>query len=89
MQDRASMASDIKKLLVNKQMIKKASAQQKVQILDGEKVMMQKVSRMERRGSELNTRELPISNKLVPWTEFTSDMESSDKGYKEVKQLIE
>jgi hypothetical protein len=44
---------------------------------------------MERRGSELNTRELPISNKLVDWTEFTSNMESSDKGYKDAKTLIE
>ena len=43
---------------------------------------------MERRGSELNISELPVSDKLIPWTEFTSDMQSSDRELKEVKALI-
>lgn len=51
--------------------------------------MMQRVSRMERRGSEFNISELPVSDKLIPWTEFTSDMASTDREYKEVKALIE
>ena len=44
---------------------------------------------MERRGSEFNISELPVSDKLIPWTAFTSDMQSSDREYKEVKALIE
>ena len=29
-----------------------------------------------------------MSDKLIPWTEFTSDMGSSDREYKEVKAII-
>jgi hypothetical protein len=50
---------------------------------------MQRISRMERRGSELNMNDIPVINNLIPWTEFTSNMESSDRSYKEVGALIE
>ena len=51
--------------------------------------MMQRLTRIERRGSEFNIQENPVSNKLIPWTEFTSDMKSLDREFKEVRALID
>ena len=50
---------------------------------------MQRLTRLERRGSEFNIQENPVSDKLIPWTEFTSDMRSLDREYKEVRALVE
>lgn len=51
--------------------------------------MMRRVTRIERRGSEFNIEQLPESDKLIPWTEFISDMKSTDREFKEVKALVE
>ena len=51
--------------------------------------IMQRVTRLERRGSEFNTNDLPIGENLVHWTKFCSSMDSIDREYDEVKGIIE
>lgn len=90
MDKKISIGMDIQRLLSQKQSIKKnASTDERNQVNEDELKLMQRISRMERRGSELNQELLPMSDKLIPWTEFRSDMYSSDRSYNEVRAMVE
>jgi len=49
---------------------------------------MSKLSRVERRASELDTFDLPISDMLLRWEEFNTDLYSSQHSITEVIEII-
>lgn len=51
--------------------------------------LMKRVSRIERRASECDTTDLPISEVVVDWKHFNSDMYSSDVSYKTIIDIAE
>jgi hypothetical protein len=65
-------------LLRKKQAVGK-SKMQRDEILKTEKKTMANITRMERRGSELDCRAIPESDLLVEWREFNTDLKSSKK----------
>ena len=48
---------------------------------------MKRVSRIERRASECDTTDLPISEVIIDWKHFNCDMYSSDTSYKTVLDI--
>ena len=50
---------------------------------------MKRVSRRERRASECDTHDLPLSEVIVDWKHFNTDMYSSDKKYDDVRSIAE
>lgn len=49
--------------------------------------LMKRVSRLERRASECDTHDLPLSEVIVDWKHFNCDMISSDKNWTTVEEL--
>jgi len=49
---------------------------------------MKRLSRMERRASEYDTANLPISDKIISWREFNTDFKSSERKYSEVASTV-
>lgn len=54
-----------------------------------ENLIMGEVSRLERRGSETDTTIFPVSDNLVDWREFNSDIYSTELSYDIVAQICE
>uniref|UniRef100_A0A7S3N344 CBS domain-containing protein n=1 Tax=Strombidium inclinatum TaxID=197538 RepID=A0A7S3N344_9SPIT len=48
---------------------------------------MLKLSRAERRASELDTTDLPVSKEILDWIHFNSDFKSTDKSFDSVKSI--
>jgi hypothetical protein len=46
------------------------------------------VSRIERRGSEFDTRDLPPTDEILDWRCFNSDLNSTDREYSEVAHVV-
>jgi hypothetical protein len=46
---------------------------------ENEKQLMYRISRMERRGSEHDTRDRPLAKNILDWHLFNSDYHSTDK----------
>lgn len=54
-----------------------------------QEVLMKRVSRVERRASECDTTDLPISEVVVDWHHFNTDMYSSDLSYQSIVDIAE
>jgi len=48
---------------------------------------MKRVARLERRGSEFNTSEIPVSKNKLSWRLFNIDFYSTDRSYKEIVEI--
>jgi len=51
--------------------------------------LMKRVSRMERRASECDTTDLPLSEVIVDWKHFNCDLYSSDLSFDDIKEICE
>lgn len=52
-------------------------------------MLMKRVSRVERRASECDTSDLPISEVVVDWKHFNSDLYSTDHDHKSIAAIAE
>ena len=50
---------------------------------------MRKLARFERKESEVNVLELPITDNVLDWRLFNTDMASTDRKYEEVKAICD
>ena len=48
---------------------------------------MKRLSRCERRASEFDTMDLPISEVIIDWKHFNSDLFSTDRSYLDIEQI--
>lgn len=48
---------------------------------------MKRVSRVERRASECDTRDLPLSEVIVDWHHFNCDLGSTDKKFEDILDI--
>jgi len=69
---------EISTLIDKKQKLKK-SRMLKQEIIKDERKTMMKIAKLERRASELNTKEFPESDVFVDWREFVSNFDSSHR----------
>lgn len=51
--------------------------------------LMKRVSRIERRASECDTQDLPLSEVIVDWQHFNCDMYSNDLKWQSIEKLCE
>lgn len=58
-------------------------------IKNEQEALMKRVSRVERRASECDTTDLPISEVVVDWKHFNTDMYSTDLNFKSIVDLAE
>ena len=53
------------------------------------KQLMKRVARVERRASECDTHELPLSEVIVDWHKFNTNLSSDNRKYSTVEELAE
>jgi len=58
------------------------------EIKENEKDLMRKLSRMERRGSELDFEDYPPSEIVLDWRKFNSDFKSTNNSITEVMHIV-
>lgn len=86
--DRNSAVQDLQNLLLKKQLMKQtADEYAKANMALEEKSLMRRISRIERRNSELDIGENPMSNIRLSWTLFNTNMCSIDRDKTEVADL--
>ena len=78
--DETIVKKEISNLIEKKQTFQKNKLI-KDEILKDETKTMLRIARHERRGSELDTHELPESDLTIDWREFNTDIKSSRKKY--------
>lgn len=87
-EDAVKLEQDLKKLQQHKQTIKRDESMNTF-IKDEQVRLMKRVSRRERRASECDTHDLPLSEVIVDWKHFNTDMYSSDRKYDELRSIAE
>ena len=87
-ENRLKLDYDMAKLNKQKQTLNRDRSMNDFIKLEQESIM-KRVSRVERRASETDTHDLPLSEVVVDWKHFNCDLYSSDKKFDDVEYLAD
>ena len=57
--------------------------------MEDEVQIMRRLARFERKKSEVNVMDLPLTTNVLDWTLFNTDMASTDRKYEEIKAICD